>query len=305
MKKVISILAVLGIMVGSSAYALDLTYGGQTRPYTGPDVSLILNDEKFVPSENQMPPIIFENRTLVPVREVFEKLGGTVEWDAEARKVTVRMDKRTIELTIDNNVAIVDGSEVSLDVPAKVMNSKTLVPVRFISENAGLNVEWDNDTHTVTVTKAEEENPEDEFTVSKDMQAIVDDLLAKSEVTFRMPMTVKIPKTNSLTCVGLTEEQFTKYVADSVMHESGISPANSSLCVVKLSDDANVAELKQAILDNCNPGKWICMSADKCLVIESGNYVMLMMGSDEQCTAMEKAFTEHFGAANVGKAITK
>ncbi len=310
MKKIIGMLAVLGVMMGSSVFALDLTYGGETRPYTGPEVSLILNDEKFVADETQMPPIILDNRTLVPVREVFEKLGGIVEWNAEARRVIVRFGDKTIELMMDHLTAIVNGEEIALDVPAKIINSKTMVPVRFISEHADLKVDWEATTHTVTVSKKNKESgdellEENKTMVSKDMQTIVEDLLAKSGVTFRMPMTIKIEKEAAFTFIGLTEEQFSKYIVDSVVHESGIMPSNSSLCVVKLSEEANVAELKQAILDNCDPRKWICMGADKCVVIESGRYVMLMMGSEEECAAMQKAFTEHFGSANVGAPITK
>ncbi len=304
MKKILGIIALFSVVLGSSCFALDLTYGGQTRPYTGPDVTLMLNEEKFVPTAEQMPPIILENRTLVPVREVFEKLGGTVEWIAENKLVIVRFGEKTIELTVDQKEAVVNGQVVTLDVPAKIINNKTLVPVRFISEKAGLDVQWDGETHTVTVQK-KETNQEDPTIVSEEMKTLLDNLLAKGNLTYSMPMTIKITKETSATYVGLTEEQFTENIVDSVAHEPGIMPSTSSLCLLKIKEGADVKTIKQTVLDNCDHVMWICTRADKCLVMESGNYIMLIMGSDEQCKTMQEAFTKHFGKDKVGTAITK
>ena len=111
----------------------------------------MLNDDKFEPSENQMPPIILDSRTLVPVREVFEYLGGKVDWNGTDRRVDVTFDEKTISLWIDKTTAKVDGSDIELDVPAKIVNDKTMVPARFISERAGLVVGWDAETYTVSI----------------------------------------------------------------------------------------------------------------------------------------------------------
>lgn len=146
---------------------------------------------------------------------------------------------------------------------------------------------------------------EDDLTPSDEMQNLVDDLVEKSKVQFRMAAASKILLANAPTFVGLSEDLFTKYVKDSVVYEPMISPATSSLCIVKVSDDANVTELKQEIIDNCNPNKWICTGAEKCLVIDSGTYILLIMSSSDDCEAMKNAFIEHFGTENVGGALTK
>ncbi len=138
----------------SYASDIELWYDGETHIYSGPDVKLILNGELFVPSEGQMPPVIIQDRTLVPVREVFEKLNGTVEWEASEKKVTVNFGEKSIVLWIDKTDTVVNGNTISLDVPAKLINSKTMVPVRFISENDGLYVDRDGNTSTVTISKA-------------------------------------------------------------------------------------------------------------------------------------------------------
>lgn len=104
-------------------------------------------------SQIEMPvaPVIQEGRTLVPVRAIFESLGMTVEWDGLTRTVTGRTGGKIIKLVIDNNIALVNGQEVALDVPATIINGSTLVPVRFVAENLGAEVDWDNNTQSVLI----------------------------------------------------------------------------------------------------------------------------------------------------------
>lgn len=146
---------------------------------------------------------------------------------------------------------------------------------------------------------------EDDFTPSEELQTLVDTLITSSGVQFGMPASMKIMLANAPSYVGLSEQLFTEYVEDSIVYEPMISPATSSLCIVKVSDDANVADLKQEVIDNCNPRKWVCTGAEKCLAIDSGNYILLIMSTPDNCEAMKNAFTEHFGADKVGEALTK
>ena len=153
MKKFFCLMIVLFSVFSISYASMNIEYDGESHIYEGPEVNLILNGEIFTPSEGQMPPIIIENRTLVPVREVFEKLGGEVIWNGEDRSVSVTLEEKNIMLWLDKTIAMVDGEEVSLDVPGKLINGKTMVPVRFISEKAGLEVGWDGESTTVTISK--------------------------------------------------------------------------------------------------------------------------------------------------------
>lgn len=136
-----------------SVEAIEISYDGVSREYTGPEVTLLLNDIKFEPTEGLMPPIIIDDRTLVPVREVFEILGGKVNWYEDDKAVEIELESKNVKLWIDKYIAIVDEKEIELDVPAKIINSKTMVPVRFISEKCGLNVGWDDATKTVSINK--------------------------------------------------------------------------------------------------------------------------------------------------------
>lgn len=83
--------------------------------------------------------------------------GATVDWNNKERKVTIQLDGRTIVLWIDKRETIVDGKTVYLDVPAMINNNFTFVPIRFVSENFGREVDYDSKTKKITI-KANAEN---------------------------------------------------------------------------------------------------------------------------------------------------
>lgn len=96
---------------------------------------------------------IVEGRTMVPLRAIFEALGATVEWNQETKTVTSVLGETEVSLTIGENKLIKNGEETALDVPALIMNGRTLVPVRAVSESFGVYVEWDAKSRTVVLTK--------------------------------------------------------------------------------------------------------------------------------------------------------
>jgi uncharacterized repeat protein (TIGR02543 family) len=103
------------------------------------------------------PPVIKNGRTLVPIRAIIEALGGTVGWDGTARKATVTLGSTTIELWIGKAVAKVNGVSTPIDpananVVPEIINGRTMLPVRFVSENLGCLVEWADATKTITIT---------------------------------------------------------------------------------------------------------------------------------------------------------
>lgn len=98
------------------------------------------------------PPVIQNGRTLVPMRAVFEAMGASVDWDTASQTVTSTRDGVTIVMTIGSNVMTKNGQAITLDVPAQIIGSRTLVPVRALGEAFGDTVEWDNATRSVTIT---------------------------------------------------------------------------------------------------------------------------------------------------------
>ena len=97
------------------------------------------------------PPVIQDGRTLVPLRAIFEALGAQVQWDAEAQSVIAEKRLDIISLVIGDNKLNINGDEKTLDVPAQIIEGRTMVPVRAISEAFGAKVDWNAATGTVTV----------------------------------------------------------------------------------------------------------------------------------------------------------
>ena len=98
------------------------------------------------------PPVIVEGRTLVPLRAIFEALGASVDWNNDEKKVTSTKGSDTITLVIGEKRLHKNGKEIVLDVPAQIVNSRTMVPARAVSEALGSKVDWNGDTKTVTIT---------------------------------------------------------------------------------------------------------------------------------------------------------
>lgn len=87
-------------------------------------------------------PMIVRNRTMVPVRAIAEALGAEVKWDAQTRTVTVLKAGKVVLIPVGSLKALVDGTEVALDVPAMIVGNRTLIPLRFVSESLGALVDW-------------------------------------------------------------------------------------------------------------------------------------------------------------------
>lgn len=96
-------------------------------------------------------PIIHKGSALVPVRAVTEAYGATVEWDDETQTITITKDETVIVLQIGSLTATVNGEEKELTVAPEIHKGRTLVPIRFVAEAFGLDVDWDNDSRTIIV----------------------------------------------------------------------------------------------------------------------------------------------------------
>lgn len=123
------------------------------------DVNAIVNGENVV---NDVAPMIVNGRTMLPIRFVAEKLGAKVYWDEYLQRVSIKSRKTDISVKIGKKTAEVTEKiavynqkteDVELDSPAFIENSRTYLPVRFVSEKLGADVQWDPATQTVTITK--------------------------------------------------------------------------------------------------------------------------------------------------------
>lgn len=127
-----------------------LGYGEILPKYDPKDISVTVNGVNLVLNQA---PVIQNGRTLVPLRAIFEALDTDVSWNDKTRTVTAVNGKTTITLKIDQNTMMKDGKTIKLDVPAQIMNSRTMVPLRAVSEALGADVDWSELTKNVSVMK--------------------------------------------------------------------------------------------------------------------------------------------------------
>ena len=98
-----------------------------------------------------VPPQIIRDRTLVPMRQIFEEMGAAVDWAGDTQTITAVRDSIVITMQIGNPVMLANGEEIMLDVPPQIVMDRTLVPIRAVAEGLGANVAWDGENNTVEI----------------------------------------------------------------------------------------------------------------------------------------------------------
>ncbi|WP_066504062.1 copper amine oxidase N-terminal domain-containing protein [Abyssisolibacter fermentans] len=119
------------------------------------------------------PPVIKYGRTLIPVRAITEGFKANVEWKPDTKEAVVTKGETEIVLQLDSNIAIVNGEEIELDVKSGMLNNRMYVPLRFILENLGLKIDWDEENETIEID--EEENEADEENQDSDTDEQIQD----------------------------------------------------------------------------------------------------------------------------------
>jgi len=119
-----------------------------TTPADKP-IAVLINDQ---PQHFDTPPIMVQDRVLVPMRGVFESLGASVRWNAMHQTVTATMnDGKTLSLAVGSNFALVNGQPVQLDVPAQMHQERVYVPLRFVCASTGYRVSWEGAERRVAI----------------------------------------------------------------------------------------------------------------------------------------------------------
>ena len=96
-------------------------------------------------------PRMFDDRVIVPMRKIFEELGATVEWDSDTNTVTATKETDIIKLTIGSDIMLKNDEETELAVPARIIDDRTFVPIRTISEGLNYIVQWDSYDQAVRI----------------------------------------------------------------------------------------------------------------------------------------------------------
>lgn len=112
------------------------------------EIGIFFNGEKLV---SDVPPVEINDRVMVPIRVISEKAGATVDFNYDTNEVTLTNNHAIVKLKINSNIGYINNQQKVLDVPATEINNRTLVPVRFVGEALGLDIQWDNDTYSVKI----------------------------------------------------------------------------------------------------------------------------------------------------------
>jgi hypothetical protein len=118
---------------------IRVTIGRKTAYVNGRTVSL------------DVPPVVVNGRTMVPVRFVGEAFGASFSWDNAQRKATYQYGDLTIEIYADKKTAMINGKSISLDTAPVIIEGRTMVPLRFVGEHMGASVEWDDRSSTAII----------------------------------------------------------------------------------------------------------------------------------------------------------
>lgn len=214
------------------------------------DVKLVVNGTDL--SEQAQAQII-DGRTMVPMRLIFEQLGAEVEWDGTSKTVTARKDKTEIVMQIGNTLMLKDKEYITLDVAPCIINDRTLVPARAVSESLNCVVDWDETSKTVNVSQEEESVSE-----------------STTELTTFVPTTVQptvAPTTLETTTEAATEATTEATTVVLSINQRLINQVKSDLSAAvssySLGSASNAGRLKKAYLVNNVKPAWDKMAQTK------------------------------------------
>jgi hypothetical protein len=118
------------------------------------EINVLYNGNRISFGEYGQNPVAENGRTLIPLRSIFETMGADVQWDSATNTVTATRGGDTISLVIGGSTLYKNGQAVAtLDVPAKAINGRTMVPVRAIAEAFNATVEWNGNARYVLITE--------------------------------------------------------------------------------------------------------------------------------------------------------
>jgi len=201
MKKILSVFLMLLIM-WQSASAMTLVYNGAEHEYDGYNYALIVNGNVVVPP---LQPIIFNNRALVPVREVFEAMGATVSYHIPTQEITISRGHSFTSMKIGSSEIMVNGNKTTIPDGVTPMliakkgdiKQKTMVPVRFVSENLNMDVVFDGAKKEIRIS-------DPEFSGNESKKTVINKLSAKesgNDIIITLSLTEKAEKISELTYV--------------------------------------------------------------------------------------------------------
>ena len=166
LKKFISVFVLLLFCIFFNALFVNAAETAVVLQIDNP-VMTVNGVEKAVDEGYDTKPVIVDGRTLLPVRAVIEEFGGNVNWNSDTKEVSLTHNENEIVLTINSTQASINSSVQNLDTAPVIINNRTMLPIRFIAESFGFDVECNQNNKTITITKNDEnESTSEENTVN-------------------------------------------------------------------------------------------------------------------------------------------
>lgn len=167
-KKLLLTTLALGLLGATTVYGeqvkMDLFYNGKHHAYAAKEVKIEIDGKAMVPKD--MPAVIIDGRTMLPMRQIAQELGCEVNWNEAAKQIYVMRGSDIIVFTVDSKTGYENGKEFTMDVPVTIVNDRTMLPVRALADALHLNIKWDDPNRIVsiqsgdTVVKDEPKAPE-------------------------------------------------------------------------------------------------------------------------------------------------
>lgn len=112
----------------------------QTVSFAETPIKILLDDTQLVLSSQ---PVVISGVTLVPISDILRPIGADIYWDPNTRTAIINKDDTEIVIVIGQSYATVNGNKINLALPARLQSGRTMIPLRFVSESLGYNVQWD------------------------------------------------------------------------------------------------------------------------------------------------------------------
>jgi hypothetical protein len=135
---------------------LSLGVGTPSVLAAADDLKLVINGAEVT---SDPPPFIEANRTFVPLRLISEKMGSTVYWEPKQQTITIWNECNKVVLQINNRVMTVNDQATEMDVAPTIKDSRTFIPIRYVSQALGTTPIWDNFSRTITILKTTTASP--------------------------------------------------------------------------------------------------------------------------------------------------
>lgn len=191
-KKLLLTTLALGLLGATTVYGeqvkMDLFYNGKHHAYAAKEVKIEIDGKAMVPKD--MPAVIIDGRTMLPMRQIAQELGCEVNWNEAAKQIYVMRGSDIIVFTVDSKTGYENGKEFTMDVPATIVNDRTMLPVRALADALYLNIKWDDPNRIVsiqsgdTVVKDEPKAPESGQTTTGTLTGIQTPSAKDADQTF-------------------------------------------------------------------------------------------------------------------------